>query len=164
MDPRVHMSQAELEALHTAQTTMAASLDAIAKADLEAHSVMEQIDAVQDKTQLASFTAALKTLLDGDKADGTKSNASKSLPGIDEVTAESTQLYSEFEQADANPTAALLAAAAHVQHEGEEVLPGWENFKQTQIPEMNQQLQRQHHPAIRLNQRPANMPQEGDED
>ena len=32
MDPRVHMSQAELEALHAAQTTMAASLDAVAKA------------------------------------------------------------------------------------------------------------------------------------
>jgi photosystem II stability/assembly factor-like uncharacterized protein len=164
MDPRVHMSQAELEALHTAQTTMAASLDAVAKADLEAHSVMEQMDAVHDKTQLAPFTAALKTLLDGDKADGTKPNVAKPLPGMDEVTAESTQLYGELQQADANPTAALLAAAAHVQQEGKEVLPGWDNFKQAQLPEMNRQLQRQHHPAIQLNQRPTNMPQEGDED
>jgi hypothetical protein len=122
------------------------------------------MDAVQDKTQLAPFTAALKTVLDGDKADGTKSNAAKSLPGMDEVTAESTQLYNELEQADANPTAALLTAAAHVQQEGKEVLPGWDNFKQTQIPGIDHQLQLQHHPAIQLSQVPTNIPQEGDED
>jgi photosystem II stability/assembly factor-like uncharacterized protein len=162
MDPRVHMSQAELEALHAAQSTMAASLDAVAKADLEAHSVKEQMEAVQDKAlaaQLATFHAALETIL-----DGTKPDAAKRLPGIDEVTAESTQLYGELEQADANPTAALLAASADVQAEGKEVLPGWEDFKQTQIPEMNRQLQRGHHPAVQLSQRPANMPEEGDED
>jgi hypothetical protein len=164
MDPRVHLSQVELETLHTAQATMAASLDTVAKADLEAHSVMEQIDAVRDKTQLAPFVAALKAILDGNKADGTKADAAKPLPGIDEVNAESTQLYGELEQVDATPTAALLAAAAHVQQEGKEVLPGWENFKQKQLPEMNGQLQRQHHPAIRPNQQPGNMPQAGDED
>jgi photosystem II stability/assembly factor-like uncharacterized protein len=162
MDPRVHMSQADLQALHAAQTTMAGSLDAVAKADLEAHSVMEQMNAVQDKTivtQLAPFTAALKTILDGIKPD-----AAKRLPGMDEVTAESTQVYGELEQADANPTGALLGAAAHVQQEGKEVLPAWEDFKQNQMPQMNRQLQLQHHPAIQPNQRPANMPQEGDED
>ena len=162
MDPRVHMSQVELESLHAAQTTMAASLDAVAKADLEAHSVMEQMDAGQDKAlaaQLATFHTALDAIL-----DGTKPDAAKPLPGIDEVTAESTQLYSELEQPDANPTAALLAAAAHVQQEGAEVLPGWENYRQNQIPQMNRLLQREHHPAIQPNQRPSNMPEEGDED
>jgi hypothetical protein len=165
MDPRVFMSQAELEALHAAQTTMAASLDAFAKADLEAQSVMEQINAVQDKAlaaQLATFRAALGTILDGTKGDAKA--AAEQLPGIDEVRGEAAQLYNELEQADVNPTAALLAAAAHVQEEGKAVLPGWQNFKQTQIPEINRQLQREHHPAIRPSQRPANIPEEGDED
>jgi photosystem II stability/assembly factor-like uncharacterized protein len=166
MDPRVHMSQAELESLHAAQTTMAASLDAVAKADLEAHSVMEQMEASQDKplaAQLATFHAAVEVILDGNK-DGTKPDAAKRLPGIDEITAELTQLYGKLEQADANPTAALLAATAHVQQEGKEFLPGWEDFKQNQIPQMNRLLQREHHPSIHPNQRPANMPEEGDED
>jgi hypothetical protein len=166
MDPRINMSQAELEASHVAQTTMAASLDALAKADIEAHSVMEQLNAIQDKavaTQLATFQATLGTILNGTK-DGTKADAAKQYTGIDEVSGEAAQLYKELEQADANATAALIAAAAHVQHEGNAVLPGWENFKQTQLPEMNRQLQRQHHPAIQPNQRPANMPEEGDED
>ena len=166
MDPRVDISQAELEALHATQTTMATSIDALAKADLEAHSVMEQMNAVQDKSlaaQLATFHAVLGTILDGTKGD-TKTHAAKQLPGMDEVSGEAAQLYNELEQADAIPTAALLAAAAHVQEEAKEVLPRWENFKQTQIPEMNRQLQREHHPAIQPNQRPANMPEEGDED
>ena len=161
MDPRVHMSQAELEALHAAQTTMAASLDELAKTDLQAHSVMEQVAAVQDPAlvkQLATSNAALKTIL-----DGTGPDAVKRLPGIDEVTAEATLLYGELEQADANPTAALLAAAAHVQKEGTEVLPGWEQFKQTQLPQMNQQIKNAHHPAINPDRKPTDMPQAGDE-
>jgi hypothetical protein len=166
MDPRVHMTQAELETLHSAQTNMAASLDAVAKADIEVHSVMEQLDAVQDKAlvaQLATFHKALGTILNGTK-DGTKAHGAKQVPGIDEVSREASQLYNELEQADASPTAALLTAVAHVQDEGKAVLPGWENFKQTQIPEMNRELQREHLPAIQPNQRPANMPEEGDED
>ena len=162
MDPRVHMSQSELEALHTAQTTMASSLDELAKADLQAHSVMEQVSAVQDPAlakQLATSSAALKTIL-----DGTGPNATKRLPGIDEVTAEATLLYGELEQADANPTAALLAAASHVQKEGTEVLPGWEQFKQTQLPQMNQQIRNAHHPEINPDRKPTDMPQAGDED
>ncbi|MCU1313206.1 MAG: hypothetical protein JWM54_963, partial [Acidobacteriaceae bacterium] len=48
MDPRVEVSAADLEALHSAQVTMAASLDGLAKADLEAHSVLEQISPPQN--------------------------------------------------------------------------------------------------------------------
>jgi hypothetical protein len=109
--------------------------------------------------QLATSSAALKTIL-----DGTGPNATKRMPGIDEVTAEATLLYGELEQADANPTAALLAAAAHVQNEGKEVLPAWEQFKQTQLPEMNQQIRNAHHPAINPDRKPTNMPEQGDED
>ena len=109
--------------------------------------------------QLAPSSATLKTIL-----DGTGPNATKRMPGIDEVTAEATLLYGELEQADANPTAALLAAAAHVQNEGKEVLPAWEQFKQTQLPEMNQQIRNAHHPAINPDRKPTNMPEQGDED
>lgn len=43
-------------------------LDAVAKADLQAHSVMEQATAIQDPalvTQLALFNAALKAIVEG---------------------------------------------------------------------------------------------------
>jgi hypothetical protein len=127
---------------------------------------MEQMNAVQDKplaAQLATFHAALGTILNGTK-DGTKADGAEQLSGIDEVSGEAVQLYNELEQADANPTAAPRAAAANVQEEGKAALQGWENLKRTQIPEMNRQLQREHHPAIQPNQRPANRPEKGDED
>jgi photosystem II stability/assembly factor-like uncharacterized protein len=162
MDPRVHVSTADLETLHSAQVTMAASLDALAKTDLEAHSVSEQLSDAQNSAiaaQLAPFSAALKTILGGSATDTTKH-----LPGIDEVTAEATQLYGELQQADAAPTVALLDASVHVEAEGTEVLPKWGEFKQTQLPALNLELQKAHRPAIDLNKRPDNMPGEGDED
>jgi photosystem II stability/assembly factor-like uncharacterized protein len=161
MDPRVHMSQAELETLHAAQVTMAASLDVLAKADLQAHSVMEQM-AVQDHalaTQVATFNAALKVIV-----EGTGPGAEKRLPGLDKVTAEATQLYEQLEQADANPTEALLAAAAHVEMEGKEVLPDWKKFQQNQLSEMNRKIKNLHRPAINPDRKPTNMPEAGDED
>ncbi len=162
MDPRVHASTADLEALHTAQVAMAASLDALAKADLAAHSVKEQLAAPPNAdlvAQLAPFSAALKTLL-----EGTGPGAAKRLPGIDEVTAEATGLYAQLQQADAAPTAALLAAAAHVEREGREVLPGWEEFSQKQLPALNLKLRDAHHFPIDVNRQPQNMPESGDED
>ncbi|MBT9333238.1 WD40/YVTN/BNR-like repeat-containing protein [Paracidobacterium acidisoli] len=161
MDPRVHTSVVDLEALHTEQTAMAASLDALAKADLAAHSVSEQIAAPQNaalSTQLAPFSDTLKTLL-----DGTGPKAAKRLPGIDEVTQEATQLYEELQQADAAPTEALKAAAAHVEMEGKEVLPGWEEFEQKQLPALNTVLRNAHHTAVDPAKQPENIPEEGDE-
>ncbi|MGC2162521.1 MAG: glycoside hydrolase [Silvibacterium sp.] len=162
MDPRVKTSAADLETLHTAQVNMAVNLDALAKADLAAHSVSEQLAAPQNAglaTQLAPYNAALKTLL-----DGTGPKAAKRLPGIDEVTAEATQLYEELQAADAAPTVALLAASTHVEGEGKEVLPGWQSFQQNQLPTLNTELRNAHRPAIDTSRPPDNMPQEGDED
>jgi hypothetical protein len=162
MDPRVHISAADLEALHTAQVTMAASLDALAKAALAAHSVQEQISSPQNSSianQLAPFSAALKVLL-----DGTGAKAAKRLPSIDEVTSEATQLYDELQQADALPSAALQEAAADAEAEGEEALTGWEEFKQKQLPALNNQLRNVHLPPIDLNHKTDNMPDGGDED
>src|SRR6202023_188103 len=122
MDPRVEVSAGDLEALHTAQVKMAASLDALAKADLEAHSVMEQISAPQNAShenaalaaRLAPYSKSLKLLVDGAELD-----AAKTQPGMDDVTGEAGQLYGQLQQAAAAPTKALLAAAAPHEEEGD---------------------------------------------
>jgi photosystem II stability/assembly factor-like uncharacterized protein len=159
MDPRVHIAAADLETLHAAQTAMAASLDALARADLEAHSVSEQLAAPENAaiaTQLAPYRDALKKLVEGAEAKGAR-------PGIDDVTGEATQLYGELQQADAVPTAALLAAAAHAEDEGREVLPQWEEFKAKQLPALNQLLRDANRPAVDLERQPVDMPESGDE-
>jgi hypothetical protein len=162
MDPRVHTSLTDLEALDKAQTTMASSLDELARADLAAHSVSEQLAAPENASlgaQIASFSDQLKRLL-----RGTEPESPKPLPGLDQVTQQATELYSQLQRADAAPTPALLAAAAHVEEEGRQVLPGWGDFKTNQLPALDQKLRDAHRPAIDLDQSPAEMPQSGDQD
>jgi photosystem II stability/assembly factor-like uncharacterized protein len=159
MDPRVHTSPSDLEALHTAQMTMAQALDAVAKADLAAHAVAEQMSAPQNVSlgsQLQPYKDALKLVLDGDHA--------QHRPGIDEVNGEVGQLYGELEQSDNPPTEALTQAATHVQGESKEVVPAWEEFRDKQLPELNKVLAAAHHARINLARPPSDMPEAGDED
>jgi photosystem II stability/assembly factor-like uncharacterized protein len=171
MDPRVHATEAELETLHTAQEAMAASLDAASQADLMAHSVSEQLAAPEVAAmgaQLAPYNEAVKLLMEG--AEGESGSAAKAgagakkrLPGIDEVTGEASQLYGELQQADAAPTAALAAAATHVEGEAKEVVKAWEDFKAQQLPALNELLRKANQREIDLEKRPADMPESGDE-
>jgi hypothetical protein len=168
MDPRVHASASDLITLHGAQVSMAASLDALAKADLAAHSVQQQAGSSQNSAlaaQLGPQNAALRTLLEGSKGEREKKlPEEESHPGLDEVTAEATQLYGELQRADAAPTAAQLTASAQVEKEAKELLPRWEEFKQKQLPTMNQHLRSANLPPIDLKQQPTDMPENGDEE
>lgn len=83
---------------------------------------------------------------------------------MDDVTAETSQLYGELEQSDNPPTEALLRAAEHVEHEQQEVIPAWNEFKNDKIEAINRVLQSAHRPAINLEKSPDNMPDTGDED
>ena len=162
MDPRVRISINDLKRLHAAQSDLATLLDSLAKADRAAHSVVEQLAAPENEAraaQFAGFSAALKTLLGGSEPD-----SAKPAVGMDEVTSEVARLYGEIQQADAVPTAAQIAASAHLQMEGKEVLPAWEEFQQKQLPVLNLQLHILNLPPIDLNRTPTNMPIHGDED
>ncbi|MGA8159176.1 MAG: glycoside hydrolase [Acidobacteriaceae bacterium] len=159
MDPRVHMTQDELVALHSAQMAMADALSAAAQADLDAHAVEEQLNAPGNAdvaSQVAQYKEALGKVLKGDPA--------QHRPGVDEVSGESGQVYSELEGADAIPTEALLQAAQQVQHEGTEVVPAWQDFRAHQLPELNDVLRKAGHPEINLKKAPEDMPEAGDED
>jgi photosystem II stability/assembly factor-like uncharacterized protein len=159
MDPRIHTAPSDLEALYAEQVAMAESLDAVAKADLAAHAVVEQINAPQNaslSTQLAPFSDAMKALLSGDP--------SKHRPGIDEVNGEVGQLYGGLEQADGVPTEELTKAATHVHGEVKEVVLAWNDFRENQLPALNKVLEAAHHARIDLTKAPGDMPDEGDED
>jgi hypothetical protein len=139
LDPRIHTAPSDLEALHKEQMTIAECLDSVAKADLAAHAVAEQIAAPANASlaaQLAPYSDALKALLGG--------NHEKHQPGIDEVNGEAGQVYGELEQADGIPTEALLAAATHAEADAKDVLPGWEDFRDKQLPELNHVLETAH--------------------
>ena len=156
MDPRVHATAAELEQLHAAQTKLADRMDKLGKADLEAHSAMEQMSAAK-AVEVASFNAAVKKALDG-------AGAGKEPAGLDEVSDEAGELYGQVEGADAAPTAAWLKAAAHAEDEGGEALKSWEAFKKADLPRLNEALTKAGAPAIDLKREPKEMPDHGDED
>ncbi len=159
MDPRIHTSAAELEALHAQQVKMAGLLDAMARADLAAHAVQEQLAKPENTAikELAPFAAKVKALVNGGEGE-------KGGPGLDGVAGEAGQLYGQLEQADEPPTAVLLEAAAHAEQEGHEVLPRWKDFVAKDLPELNKVLKGAGRPEIDVQKAPDDMPDEGDED
>ncbi|HEX3985100.1 MAG TPA: glycoside hydrolase [Acidobacteriaceae bacterium] len=159
MDPRVHMTQDELVALHSAQLAMGDALNSVAQADLDAHAVEEQLNAPGNAdlaAQVGQYKDALDKVLKGDRT--------QHRPGIDEVSGETGQLYGELEGADAVPTEALLQAAQGAEHEGTEVVPAWESFRTQQLPGLNEVLRKAGRPEINLQKAPEDMPEAGDED
>ncbi len=161
MDPRVQTSESDLRALYAAQTGLAATLDALSKADLAAHSVQEQISAPENASlsgQVALYTTQVKELLEGAGQEPSRS------PGLDDVAGEAAQLYGMLQQADRPPTLALMTASSHVREEGEAALHRWEEFRTKQLPTLNQLLKKENRAAINLHRPPVNKPSAGDED
>jgi photosystem II stability/assembly factor-like uncharacterized protein len=166
IDPRVKASPAELLAMHTAESKLAALTSSTAEAALEAHSLREQIAKLA-----ASAPAGLKAALDeSDKQlaallEGKpKSAASEEVPGLDDVAGEDAGLYGQVGQVDAAPTVAQQKAAAHASEETEEALRKWNTWKQGALPKLNGELTAAHLAQLNLQQRPETMPESGDED
>jgi photosystem II stability/assembly factor-like uncharacterized protein len=162
MDPRVHTSAADLEALHTAEMAMYTVFNAVARADLTAHSIQEQIAAPANAaiaTQLAPYAATLKRLLNGGGDESAEHE-----PGLDNLAGEAGPIYAQFDAADEPPTEALLAAAKKVEDEARALHPAWEDFRTKQLPELNDVLRRAGRSEINLTQRATDLPDEGDED
>lgn len=162
MDPRVHTSMADLETLHSAQVAMAAAMSSIAKADLEAHSVEEQLNALAKgplAQELAPYQEKIRTLLKGQSAAG-----SHPLPGIDTVNAAATGLYSQLTQSDQPATATLLKASAQVEHEAQELAPAWNVFRTQKLPSIDKLLKQAGKPVVNPAKQPTNMPAVGDQE
>jgi photosystem II stability/assembly factor-like uncharacterized protein len=194
MDPRVSITPAELDAMHSASVAMAATLDRVGKADLEAHAVEEQLDAYANKSlgvKLKPYQEELESILDGPKQEPenpaaaiskntgqvsvtghepsvkqarTAAQTTEPLPGLDDVTGEATALYGQIEAADAAPTDALNNASAHVREEARAVLPSWERFEQKELPALNRLLLKEHKQAVDVYKLPTDMAEAGDED
>jgi hypothetical protein len=166
MDPRVKVPPADLVALHTAESKLSELTSSSAEAALEAHSLREQIaklakDAPPElEASLGESDKELQVLLDGKE----KSPASEEVPGLDDISGEDSGLYMQIGQVDAAPTVAQRKAAAHASEETEEVLRGWNKWKEGSLPKLNSQLTAAHLSQLNLEQRPETMPESGDED
>ena len=165
MDPRVSASRADIESLFKLDYELYEMVTSSSKAALEAHSAREQIE-----NDAKSASPELKSTLEGqDKQIGAalsgeeRPGETERAPGLDGVSSEASALYTEVDQVDAAPTIAQQNAAAHLSEESREVLRKWEALKSA-IPDLNRRLGAEHLPAINLEQSPATMPEDGDED
>ena len=166
IDPRVHATPADLQALFASQSKLSAMVTRSAAASLEVHSAREQL-----QTLLRSAPPAIKTAiesLDKELADvlsgRAKPTGGEAEPGLDDVAGESLGLYDQVGMADAAPTAAQLKAADHASEEVSEALRRWEKSRASSIPALNRQLEAAHLPVLNLEQKPESMPDGGDED
>jgi photosystem II stability/assembly factor-like uncharacterized protein len=166
IDPRVHATPIDLQALFVSQIKLAAMVTKSASASLEVHSAREQLWTLSKsapseiKTAIENLDKELAGVLSG-RARPTGGNAE---PGLDDVAGESAGLYEQIGMADAAPTAAQLAAADHASEEVTEALKRWEKSRSTSIPALNRELEAAHLPVINLEQKPESMPDSGDED
>jgi photosystem II stability/assembly factor-like uncharacterized protein len=166
MDPRVKATRADLVALSAAESKLAAMVSGSAEASLEAHSLREQIAKLSKdapgslKASLEGSNKQLAELLSGKP----KLPGSEEIPGLDDVSGESLELYAQVGQADAAPTVAQLKAATNTGEEVKEALEGWKRWKDTSLPALNEQLHAAHLSELDLQQRPETMPEGGDED
>lgn len=172
MDPRIHTSAADLEKLHASELAMYSTVNDLARATMAAHSVEEQIESKDNaaiSSQLEPYDSALKKLLGsgGRQRPGQaapEQAGAKPAPALDEVTAEAAQLYAEFGQADEPATQMLLSSASHVEDEAKATLPGWDDFRMTQLPKINEVLRQAGRPEINLQKPAENLPGGGDEE
>ncbi len=183
MDPRVKATPADLLALHTAETRLAALVTSTSAAALEAHSLREQIArlartaAAPLKSSLEASAKQLSEIIEGTpaavppaaptpgKSEGTRPPKSpEQVPGLDDISGESSALYTQIGQSDAAPTAAQLRATAHAAEESEDSLRAWNRWRSTALPTLNQQLHAAHLDPLNPARQPSSMPQSGDED
>jgi photosystem II stability/assembly factor-like uncharacterized protein len=164
MDPRVETPAADLKAMFELENTLAGTLTRASEADLEAHSLDEQLELLKKnppaaiKEPLEKFEKELTATMEGGEDGGRRE------PGLDDVTSEVGGLYAAVGAADAAPTQAQQQAAQHTGNEVSETLEKWERLKSESLPAFNRALSNAHQPALDVERKPDTMPEGGDED
>ncbi|HEV2447788.1 MAG TPA: hypothetical protein VGS58_17780, partial [Candidatus Sulfopaludibacter sp.] len=170
MDPRVTATEADLAAEFALSKALAGQVTQSAEAALEAHSAREQVEKLSKdatgelKQQLEAADKALNALLEGATNGMGGGSGAANEPGLDGVSREVAGLYGQVEQADAAPTTAQQEGAKKVGAEVAEVLAKWQTVKAGALKALDGKLAAASLPGIDLEQRPATMPEAGDED
>jgi hypothetical protein len=80
------------------------------------------------------------------------------------VSGEAATLYQEVWSTEAAPTTAQAEAMVAAGRESAEVMKRWNEFKNTDLPELNRKLRESQVPEIKIQADPAHDELEGDEE
>jgi hypothetical protein len=162
LDPRVKTPLPALQQKFALETRLANALSRSSEAVLQAESVRGQIKKLSPQASgsvaesLKALDAKLASFLDGpEKPTPTAPRGAKDVNGdVFSLYGAASGNDSVAKDADAAPTAALVAAASKVESEVALILKTWEQIKTTDIPAVNRQLKAANLPELRLEVNP----------
>jgi photosystem II stability/assembly factor-like uncharacterized protein len=153
MDPRVKASSAELQKKFQTESHLASMVSESTKALQQGGLIRAQLDKLnsQGNTRLKSsvedFQKKLSALMGAPAGFFAPPSQEATLSRLN---GEATNLYQHVWQADAEPTAAQIAAESTIDHDRADVMKRWNEFKSTELPAINAALREAKIPEINL--------------
>jgi len=169
MDPRVKASAAALEKKFQLETRLASLLNESSEAIFEASSMREQLEKLTASTQASASTK------NAVEAFGKKLTALLGAPHglfappseeitLNRVNGQTSTLYGQVWQVDAEPTVAQQEALAAVERASADVLKGWHELKASELPAFNRLLRASNAPEIQIDKNASYEEAEEDEE
>jgi hypothetical protein len=166
MDPRVSISAAGLQKKFEAETRLASLLDESLQALLQGASIRDQLEKLKEQPNSAI----------GDAVQAAEKKISGSLgapggffaPPSEEITlarvnGQAGALYQQVWYAD-EPTVPQMEGLAGAERGGADVLKRWNEFKNSDLPALNQRLRESKAPEVLLEPDPHREEPEEDEE
>jgi photosystem II stability/assembly factor-like uncharacterized protein len=157
MDPRVKISQADLEKKFQLESRLASLLSETSIGSQQAESLTSSVQKLMQQAggntldALKNFQAKLSELL-GTQA-GFLSPPSQAAT-LNRVNGQVAVLYGEVWQADATPTTSQMEASASCERGAKEIMPRWEAFRNSDLPALNRLLHDANLPELKIEQNP----------
>jgi photosystem II stability/assembly factor-like uncharacterized protein len=151
MDPRVTTAADGLQKKFEAEAHLASIMSESTQALHQGASIRSQLDKLSEKgnaqvkASAAEFEKKLNALLG--TTGGFFAPATPEV-SLSRLNGQASGLYQQVWQVDAEPTAAQLQASATIDHDREDVMRRWNEFKQTDLPAMNRLLRQANIPEL----------------
>src|SRR5579862_4125101 len=163
IDPRVKTSAGGILQMFDLQTRLASLLTNTSKAVLEARSIKQQAGKLSGKgggaaDALDAFNKKLKQLSEGSGQPGSEEVT------LSRVNGAANTLYAEVDRADAAPTMAQTQATDSAERDATTILKQWSDFKNNDLPALNNALRSAGVPEIHLDVTPQSGHDQGDEE
>ena len=143
MDPRVKVSQADLQQKFDLEMKLSAAITESSQAVNQARSVQEQLEGLIHSAE-PSLQESIKSLASrvSEVLDGAKDGSASAAPSVALSTAngDAISLYKEVEKSDGPATAPQVEATDLLARKLSVSLGSWEELKKKQIADLNRQL------------------------
>ena len=151
MDPRVKTPAAGLQKKFETEAHLASVMSESTQALHQGTSIRSQLNKLtekgnaQVKTSAAEFEKKLNALVG--TAGGFFAPPSPEV-SLSKLNGQASGLYQQVWKVDAEPTTAQLQASGAIDHDRQDVMRRWDEFKQTDLPGMNRLLRQANIPEI----------------